>query len=260
MTTNSSATHIEKFFIATCKLPYCKINREEFLTKQLNGKVGNEKLADALENGTINAGIPIDILNKLADGTIKNETLRATSLSSLAGIPGGLGMLATVPGDLVQFYTHVMRVAQKLAYIYGHKEINLDDAEQSELMIFLAVMFGIDCTVNTLAKLIAANSTKISTRIVSKPLTKYAIYNISKKVLKWVGINLTKKSFGGFFGKLIPIVGGAVSGVITYLTFPTMAKRLSKELSKIVAMSPEELEKIAIEADIVSADFEPTEK
>ena len=49
-----------------CKLPYCKISRDAFLTIQLKGKVSEKQLADALENGTVNAGISIDILNKLA--------------------------------------------------------------------------------------------------------------------------------------------------------------------------------------------------
>ena len=64
-------------------------------------------LAAALESGTLKAGISIDILNNLANGAIKNETTRATAISTAAGIPGGLAMLGTIPVDLIQFYAHV---------------------------------------------------------------------------------------------------------------------------------------------------------
>jgi hypothetical protein len=41
-----------------------------------------------------------------------------------AGIPGGLAMLGTAPADFAQFYAHVFRVAQKLAYVSGRKDKN----------------------------------------------------------------------------------------------------------------------------------------
>jgi len=247
---------IEDLFTTACKLPYCKINRDVFLTKQLKGKISSEQFVDALENGTINAGIPIDMLNKLADGAVKLETTRATTLSTAAGIPGGLAMFGTVPADLAQFYAHVFRIAQKLAYIYGYKEIDLDDATQNVLMIFLGVMFGVNAATAALAKLAAANAAKIGARVAAKPLSKYAIYNIAKKVLAWVGVKLTKDGVGKAVSKVVPIIGGVISGGLTVATFLPMTKKLQKELSKFAAMSPESLEKANVAADVVLADFE----
>ena len=253
---NSPTINIEDVFTAACKLPYCKIDRGEFLTKQLNGKVGLGQLAEALETGTINAGIPIGILNKLADGVIQLETTKATALSAAAGIPGGFAMIGTIPADLVQFYAHVFRIAQKLAYIYGYKEIDLDDATQSVLMIFLGVMFGVNAATAALVKLAAANAAKIGARVAAKPLSKYAIYSIAKKVLAWVGVKLTKEGVGKAVSKAVPVVGGIISGGITVATFLPMTRKLQKELSKFAAMSPENLEKASAEADTILVDFE----
>lgn len=253
---NVPAINAEDIFTTACKLPYCKIDRNLFLTKQLRGIVSLAQLADALENGTINAGISIDILNKLADGAIKLETTKATALSAAAGIPGGFAMIGTIPADLAQFYAHVFRVAQKLAYIYGYKEIDLDDATQNVLMIFLGVMFGVNAATAALAKLATANAAKIGARVASKPLSKYAIYNIAKKVLAWIGVKLTKDGVGKAVSKAVPVVGGVISGGLTVATFLPMAKKLKKELSKFAAMSPEKLEKANMAADVVLADFE----
>lgn len=247
--------NVEDIITTACKLPYCKIDRDVFLTKQLKGKVNSRQLAKALEKGTVNAGISMDTLNKIADGTIKFETMKATTLSTAAGMPGGLAMLGTIPADLAQFYAHVFRIAQKLAYIYGYEDIDLDDATQNVLMIFLGVMFGVNAATAALAKLAAANAAKIGARVAAKPLSKYAIYNIAKKVLAWVGVKLTKDGVGKAVSKAVPVVGGVVSGGLTVATFLPMAKQLEKELSKYASMSPENLEKAVEEADVVLTDF-----
>lgn len=253
---NVPAINVEDIFTAACKLPYCKIDRNEFLAKQLRNRVSSVQLADALGNGTINAGIPIDMLNIIADGIINLETTKATALSTVAGIPGGFAMIGTIPADLAQFYAHVFRVAQKLAYIYGYKEIDLDDATQNVLMIFLGVMFGVNAATAALAKLAVSNAAKIGARVAAKPLSKYAVFNIAKKVLAWIGVKLTKDGVGKAVSKAVPIVGGIISGGLTVATFLPMAKKLKVELSKFAAMSPENLEKANVAADMILADFE----
>lgn len=117
MAENAPAVSVEKIFSTAYDLPYCKIDREEFLTKELKNRVSPLQLADALENGTINAKIPINILDDIARGAIALETSKVTLISTAAGIPGGFAMIGTVPTDLAQFYAHVFRIAQKLAYI-----------------------------------------------------------------------------------------------------------------------------------------------
>lgn len=253
---NATPINVEDIIATACKLPYCKIERDAFLTTQLKGKVSEKQLADALENGTINAGISIDLLNKIASGTIKFETTKTTALSTAAGIPGGIAMAGTIPADLGQFYAHVLRVAQKLAYIYGYKNIDLDDETQNLLIIFLGVMFGVNAATAALAKLAAANAANIGAKAAAKPLSKYAAYNIAKKTLAWVGVKLTKDSVGKAVSKAVPVVGGVISGGLTVATFLPMVRKLQKELSKFAAMPPESLYKANEEADVILTEFE----
>ena len=39
MPENASSVNVEKLFSTACELPYCKIDREEFLTKELKNRV-----------------------------------------------------------------------------------------------------------------------------------------------------------------------------------------------------------------------------
>lgn len=242
---------IEKILIQAYELPYCKINREDYLTKELRNRVSETQIVNALENGTIKAQIPLSILNSIANGAITLETTKVTAISTAAGIPGGFAMIGTIPVDLAQFYAHVFRIAQKLAYIYGYKDMDTSDGVQGIMIVFLGVMFGMKAASTALTKFAAVNAMKIGARAASKPLTKYAIYNISKKILAWLGVKLTKDVFGKAVAKAIPILGGALSGGLSIAMYLPMARKLQKELSKLAAMSPEDLEEASIAADII---------
>ena len=61
-------------------------------------------------------------------------------------------------------------------------------------------------------------------------LTRTFLYPIVKQVAKWIGINLTKQSFARGLSKVVPIIGGFVSGILTYVTFKPQAKKLKRVL------------------------------
>ncbi len=144
-------------------------------------------------------------------------------------------MAGTVPADLAQFYYHVIQIVQKMAYLYGWPELfdqdtEFDDETLLRFSLFIGVMFGsreATIAITALSKRIAE---QIAKRLPQKALTKYGIYNVSKQVAKWIGVKLTKETFAKALGKLIPIVGGFVSGSITLVAFKAMTKRLQKHL------------------------------
>lgn len=69
-------------------------------------------------------------------------------------------------------------------------------------------------------------------RLPQKALTKTIYYPIIKQIAKWIGIKLTKDSFAKGVGKAIPILGGIISGGLTYATFRPCAKRLQHKLQE----------------------------
>lgn len=57
-------------------------------------------------------------------------------------------MVATVPADLVQYFGFILRILQKLAYLYGFPDFELksdsiDDATLNQVLVFTGVMFGV---------------------------------------------------------------------------------------------------------------------
>lgn len=179
---------------------------------------------------------PVEVISKdridaLANACINNHTAKVTAISAAAGIPGGLAMAATIPGDMAQYYWHTFVLAQKLAYLYGipdlrDEEGNLSETSQDMLTLFVGVMMGAAAANNV----IKAFAEQVVKRLPRQALTKTVYYPIIKQVAKWIGINLTKSSFAKGLGKAISILGGAISGTLTFASFRPSAKRLQKKL------------------------------
>ena len=228
------------------KLPFVHINREEFLVKNLCKLCTAEQLQKAIKEGTLRASIPIAILDSVANAVINAETIKVTSVSAAAGLPGGFSMAVTIPADLAQFYGFVIRVAQELAYIYGWDEIstksNMLDAEsESQLVLFIGVMSGVSAANKVVGKLFGEAAMRaIAKKVAAKALTKTWYYPMVKKIAAMLGQKMVKSTFAKGVSKTVPIIGGAISGGLTLATFKPMAQRLKKHLSTLARMSPEE--------------------
>lgn len=246
------------------KLPLVKVDRTDFLTKNLSKLCTPLQVQKAITEGTLHADIPIEILDSLANAVINAETLKVTAISAAAGLPGGIAMAATIPADLAQFYGFVIRIAQELAYIYGWEEIftessEIDAGTESQLTLFIGVMFGVGAANVAVAKLFGEAAMKaVTKKVAAKALTKTWYYPIAKKIAAMLGQKMVKETFAKGVSKAVPIIGGVVSGGLTLAAFKPMSHRLKKHLSKLAHMSPEEYKKFetSINIDDVSKDID----
>ncbi|KJS11852.1 MAG: membrane protein [Peptococcaceae bacterium BRH_c8a] len=227
-----------KFYMvlkAAMNVPGVQIKRSDFLRKELS-KYFDKPIVDlAIEKNPASAGISTDQIEKIAISCIKYETNKVTAISVVTGIPGGFAMLGTVPADTAQYFAHIVRILQKLIYLYGWKEIynsngDFDDETESQLTLFIGVMFGVNAANAAVAKLAHSAALKVEKSLANKALTKGLIYPIVKKTAERLGVKMTKEIFAKGVGKVVPVVGGAISGGLTYLTFKPLAVRLKNYL------------------------------
>ena len=225
-----------KVLTGALKLPGTRINRNAFLTKELEKYYSKETINIALENGLYSSGIDKEVLDKIAKSVINYHTNIATGISFGAGLPGGWWMAATIPADLAQFYAQIIIVAQKLAYLYGWGDFtseNVSDEFLNILTLFIGVMSGVGAAEQGI-KIVAETFTKqIAKKLPQQALTKHAVYNVIKKVASFLGVKITKETFAKNIAKIIPVLGGVVSGTITLVTFKPMAERLRKYLANL---------------------------
>ncbi len=225
-----------RILTASLQLPFVKVNREDFLNKELSKFCTPGEVISAIE------GTPTDVLDKeeidkLANQCINYHLTMVCSTSALMGLPGGWWMAGTIPTDITQFYGHVLSLMQKLIYLYGWPALTdvnkqFDDESMKIMTVFVGVMMGNKLAVEALNKLTVAASRKAGVKISE---TVFAHYTM--KIAQWIGVDITKESFAKGMGKIIPIVGAPISATITYYTFKPMARRLKRHLDELYDMA-----------------------
>ncbi|MET7403078.1 hypothetical protein ABZS66_57320 [Dactylosporangium sp. NPDC005572] len=229
---------------ASARLPGVRINRAAYLRSALARYCSEEEIAAAIAETPAAAGIPLEVLDRAANESIRFETAKVTALSAAAGIPGFVGMIAVVPADLAQYFGHVLRIAQKLAYIYSWPDLfsddgeDLDDATKGMLTLFLGVMFGAQSANVAVTRASSMIAKQVVRKLPQQALTKGVIYPVVKKVASYLGVQMTKQVFAKSVAKIVPVVGAVVSGGLTLATFLPMAKRLQKHLASLELTNP----------------------
>lgn len=230
-----------KFFMvikAAMNVPGVRINRDAFLEKELSNHFTSNKVKIAIEKNPACAGITVKDINSIAKSCINYETSKVSAISVVAGIPGGFAMMGTIPADIVQYFAHIIRILQKLVYLYGWQSMvnedgEFDDETKNQLILFMGVMFGVNAANVAVSKLAQSAAIKAEKSIARKPLTKGIIYPIVKKIAQILGKDMTKEIFAKGVSKVIPVLGGALSGGLTYMTFKPSAIRLKKYLASL---------------------------
>ncbi len=106
--------------------------------------------------------------------------------------------------------------------------------EQAKMIKFFFVMFGVSSAVSGVRVLSTQLSKMALNKIPQKALTKIFWYPILKKTTNLVGVSLTKKTFAQVVSKVVPVVGGVISGGINFASMMSMANRLNDTLDKAV--------------------------
>lgn len=233
---SSEVTIWNKVIGAALSMPGVKVDRDDFLKKELKNYCSPEQLNLAISNRPIN-GVSKEIIDRIANACINSHTTKVTTISAVAGIPGGFAMAGTIPVDMTQYYWHVFVLAQKLAYLYGFPDLrdengNLTDTASDMLTLFVGVMMGASAANQAIKGLAKEFAKQVVKRLPQKALTNTMYYPIIKQIAKWIGVKLTKDTFAKGLGKVIPILGGVISGGLTLATFRPSAKRLQHKLQE----------------------------
>lgn len=234
----------EDIIILGLRIPGVHIDREEFLRKQFMKNYANDVIQDAVKFNPAHAGITVEEIDNIANQVIQYERNCVSGISLALGAPGGVAMVATLPTDIAQYYGYMLRAIQKLLYLYGFPEINvengvnIDDETMNLITLCLGVMYGVEGSVASVKILSNALGKGVEKKLLQKALTKGTFYPVVKKISRWFSVCMTKQVFAGFFRKAIPVVGGVVGGGITYLSFKPCCDNLKKSLQDTALCNP----------------------
>lgn len=217
---------------AVTKLPVVHVDREAFLRKQF---ADSPHLEVILSSGP-QAVYSTESLRKKATSVIKNSAAKTSMASFVTGLPGNPAVMVAAGGaDVAQYFGFAINLAQQIAYLFGEDELfdgggQLSEAAQVRVIAYLGAMFGAAgaaALVSQTSKVAGANLGK---KVAAQALTKTAWYPVVKKVGALVGKQVTKKTVEKTITKAVPVIGGVVSGGLTYVTFRPMGHRLADAL------------------------------
>ena len=245
----------EGILIAAMKTPGVKIKRDQFLRKELIKYYPEDTVQRAIEFNPAKAGIERGRINRIAQSVINFETNKVTGISVLASLPSSAlpaAVAAAVTADITSYFAHILRVVQKLAYLYGFEAFDLDENDiDSEtmnfVMIFLGVMFGVQGAGTTLQKVADLTAKHVAKRLARRTLAKGAVYPVVKGIVAKIGVRLTKQMFADAVASVIPLAGSVASGALTYAMFKPCCMKLKKRLMTYPLCDP---------AFYMSSDFE----
>ena len=243
--TDDGKIDVEDIIVMGLKVPGIRVNRAAFLRAEFAKRYPQEVVEDAVAFNPAHAGIPQAEIDSIADSVIRFERNCVSGISAALGIPGGMAMAATIPADIAQYYGYMLRAAQKLMYLYGFPEINVEERGQkfdSEtiniLTLCLGTMYGVAKAGKAIRKIAEAFAGGMEKKLLRMALTKGTLYPIVKSVSKWFGMRMTRQVFAGFFKKAIPVVGGVVGGAVTFASFKPCCDKLKASLQNTMLSNP----------------------
>lgn len=242
---------LENIITPAVQIPGVKVDRNKFLAETFVNE--DVVIQDILDFGPIEAGCTKEQLSRIANKLILKRTGESSIASFVAGIPGGLAMAATIPADIMQFFGMALKLAQEISYLYGAEDLwqngKVDEERiKNQLIMYCGVMFGVSSAatgVRVLTTQIAKTTLK---KLPQKALTKTFWYPIIKQMGKAVSIKVTKNSLAKGISKVVPIIGGVISGGLNFASMMPMANRLQSTLEKATFDYSEEEFMIDIEA------------
>lgn len=219
---------------AVSKLPIVRVDREEFLRKHF---AGSPHLDIILEKGP-QAVYTTKSLRQKANGIINNSATKTSVASFATGLPGNpVVMVAAGGADIAQYFGFAINLAQQIAYLFGEDDLfdgggQLSEAAQIRVIAYLGAMFGAAGAASLVSQTSKVAGANLGKKVAGQALTKTVWYPLVKKVGALVGKQVTKKTVEKTITKAVPVIGGVVSGGLTYLTFRPMGHRLADVLTR----------------------------
>ncbi|MDO5065778.1 MAG: hypothetical protein Q4D96_00660 [Propionibacteriaceae bacterium] len=235
-------TYFMDALMSAATLPGVRISREDFLRRTLSGHCTPDQVDAAIATTPAQAGIPASLVERLAKQVVRGEATRVSAFSAATGLPGGFALLGMVPLDMAQNLAHVLRVSQKLAYLHGWPSFfdgeELDETTTGILTLFTGVMFGAHGATQGIAKVSNLLAARVATELPKRALSQKFLYTLVKRIATQLGMHMSKDVFAKGVSKVVPVLGGLVSGGFTMATFWPMASRLRRHLAALELAQP----------------------
>lgn len=222
------------------KLPFSKVDRERYLRRVFSKHVADEAQMTVLLVERPSAVLSDCLIEEVVRKEIHRHALWVTLVSLVCAIPpDGWLMWVLILVDFVQFQVFVFIILQKMLYIYGCKDLHVQDSLKEErsldvMMLMISVVMIGKSQVRRLAKSAFGLAVKqVIQRFAARLMTRLVVLNFLRQMAKWFGIVLTKEMVISGLSMIVPLICALISGLISLWLFMPMVKKLHRHLREL---------------------------
>jgi hypothetical protein len=173
--------------------------------------------------------VPVKRLDKIA-GTFQSQNqLLVTGTGVLAGLPGGLLMLATIPADISALTYFSLRAISGISQSYGF-ESNSEEGRLTALLLFAGASGVESISIGGTQVLL----TNIATNVLTKPYRDM----VMTRVVRQIATELISKNLA----RVVPILGGIVGGTTNFIFLRNVGNRARNHFRMRLLESKTEVE------------------
>src|SRR4029077_3915520 len=97
----------------------------------------------------------------------------------------------------------------------------------------LPILLGAESAAKVLGDIAERAAAQVLKRLPRETLTKWGLNGLAREVARRIGIKLTEESFARYLSRIVPILGGIISGTVTWISFSLMTSRLVAHLESL---------------------------
>jgi uncharacterized protein (DUF697 family) len=154
---------------------------------------------------------------KAIDKMVSNQRLKCTATGFVTGLGGLVTLPITIPADLASSLYIEIRMIATVAAIRGY-DINSDEVKTLVYLCIVGNSVG-DVLKQAGLKSLTNYSAKVLIPKISKAVTAKVAENVGNKLLLKTSTKVLPK-----LGKMVPVVGGVLSGAYNYAEVSAFAK------------------------------------
>jgi len=234
-----STVFLESFIKKAGDFPGVKVEREEFLRHTFKRKTPTE-IQKIIEMGPIQAEISRNEIKMIAKEAAKRDEITSVVLSFATGMPGGVAMFGTITADVLQYYANVLKIIQKILYLYGwdtdvyDSRGGMDDAAFNAVVLCFGTMFGVKAASTAFVKIGQKAVDKTARYFLLKnAIAKGASGKIARTIIAEMGGKTTMKMMTKGVMKAVPVIGGVTSAAITWVSIKPAISLLINKIEKL---------------------------
>lgn len=213
----------------------CRVDRKEWLREVLAPFVSGEDL-ERIDHLRPEDLVAPEVLDKLANEEVTNASCKSTLFASATTLLGRYSLLGANLVDVTSFWIHEVRLAQKLAYLYGWDDFYFNGRATQETLSRTVAILGYGLEIHSMKGVLLSTAYDMIPAVGEK-LQSGDCTPSQQECMKLTAQQLAvaaKSLFSSLVGRQSTLGGILLAGATNLFVYKRMARRMQEILQEVM--------------------------